>query len=68
MALLENVQNQKDIDFKTKEEKMTNKTEIEKNNINESNRYDYKYIETEELPLPNINNLRKWIKNEKKAS
>ena len=68
LAILENVQNQKDIDFKTKEEKMTNKTEIEKNNINESNRYDYKYIETEELPLPNINNLRKWIKNEKKAS
>ena len=30
--------------------------------------YKNKYIETEELPLPNINNLRKWIKNEKKAS
>ena len=28
LALLENVQNQKDIDFKSKEEKMTNKTEI----------------------------------------
>ena len=68
MALLENVQNQKDIDFKSKEEKITNKTEIVKKNINEPNRYDYKYIEKEELPLPNINNLRKWIKNEKKAS
>ena len=64
LALLENVQLQKEIEFKSKEEKITNNIENVNKNINES----YKYIEKEELPLPNINNLRKWIKNEKKAS
>ena len=68
LALLENVQYQKEIDFKSKEEKITNNTEIVNKNINDSYKYDFKYIEKEELPLPNINNLRKWIKNEKKAS
>ena len=67
LASLENTQHQKDLDFKSKEGK-TNNTEIVNKNINESRKYDYKYIESEELPLPNINNLRKWIKNEKKAS
>ena len=67
-ALLENVRHQKKIDFKFKEEKITNNNEIVNKNINESYKYDFKYIEKEELPLPNINNLRKWIKNEKKAS
>ena len=68
LALLENVQHQKEIDFKSKEEKITNNTKIVNKNINESYKYDYKNIEKEELPLPNINNLRKWIKTEKKAS
>ena len=68
LALLENVQHQKEIDFKSKEEKINNNTKIVNRNINESYKYDYKNIEKEELPLPNINNLRKWIKNEKKAS
>ena len=68
MALLENVQHQKDIDSKSKEEKITNNTKIINKKINDSYKYDYKNIKKEELPLPNINNLRKWIKNEKKAS
>ena len=68
LALMENVQHQKEIDFKSKEEKITNNTKIVNKNINESFKYDYKNSEEEELPLPNINNLRKWIKNEKKAS
>ena len=68
MALLKNVQHKKELDFKSKEEKITNNTEIVNKNIKESYKYDNKYIEKEELPLPNINNLRKWIKNEKKAS
>ncbi len=67
-ALLEIVRHQKEIDFEYKEEKITNNTKIVNKNINESFKYDYKNIEKEELPLPNINNLRKWIKNEKKAS
>ena len=68
LALLENFQHQKKLDFNSKEEKITNNTDILNKNINESYKYDYKYIENEKLPLPNINNLRKWIKNEKKAS
>ena len=68
MNLIENVQHQKEIDFKSKLERITYNTEIINKNINESYKYDYKYNQKEELPLPNINNLRKWIKNEKKAS
>ena len=68
LTLFKNLQLQKEKDFKSKEEKITNNTEIVNKNINEAYKYDYKYIEKEELPLPNINNLRKWIKNEKKAS
>ena len=68
LALLENVQHQKEIDFISKEEKITNNNKILNKNINESYKYEFKNIEKEELPLPNINNLRKWIKKEKKAS
>ena len=64
LELLDNVQYQKEINLNTKEEKITKKNEI----INKYIYKSYKYIEEEELPLPNINNLRKWIKNEKKAS
>ena len=64
LELLENVQYQKEIDLNSKEEKITKNNEIINKDIYES----YKYIEAEELPLPNINNLRKWIKNKKKAS
>ena len=66
LEFLENVQYQKKGDFAAKEKKITNNRQI----INKDNYAPYKnkYIEKEELPLPNINNLRKWIKNEKKAS
>ena len=63
---LENVKHQREADFKSIEEKSTNITEILDEDIYES--FENKYNEKEELPLPNINNLRKWIKNEKKAS
>ena len=65
LELLENIQYQKEIDFNSKEKKITNNNEIIKKDVYET--YKNKYIE-KELPLPNINNLRKWIKNEKKAS
>ena len=68
MELLDNVQYQKEIDFKSNQEKITSNSEIINKDIYKSYKNKYKYIETEELPLPNINNLRKWIKNEKKAS
>ena len=68
LELLKNVQYEEEIGFKPKETKKSNNTEITDKNLKESYKYDYKYIEKEELPLPNINNLRKWIKKEKKAS
>ncbi len=65
---LENVQYQKEIDFKFTEEKITENTKIINKDIYKSYKNKYKSVDKEELPLPNINNLRKWIKNDKKAS
>ena len=66
LELLDNVQYQKEIGFNSKEEQITKNTEFINKDIYDS--YKDKYIDTEELPLPNINTLRKWIKNEKEAS
>ena len=66
LELVENVQHQKEIQFQSKDKKIPHDTELINKDIFET--YKNKYIDTEELPLPNINNLRKWIKNEKKAS
>ena len=68
LELLENVQYKEDIEFKSKETKRFNNTEIIDKDIYGSHKYKSEYKETEELPLPNINNLRKWINNNKKAS
>lgn len=68
LELLENVQYKEDIEFKSKETKRFNNTEIIDKDIYGSDKYKSEYKETEELPLPNINNLRKWINNNKKAS
>ena len=68
LELLENVQYKEDIEFKSKETKRFNNTEIIDKDIYGSHKYKSEYKETEELPLPNINNLRKWINNYKKAS
>ncbi len=68
LELLENVQYKEDIEFKTKETKKFNNTEIIDKDIYGSHKYKSEYKVTEELPLPNINNLRKWINNDKKAS
>ena len=68
LELLENVQYKEDIEFKSKETKRFNNTEIIDKDIYGSDKYKSEYKETEELPLPNINNLRKWINNDKKAS
>ena len=68
LELLENVQYKEDIEFKSKETKRFNNTEIIDKEIYGSDKYKSEYKETEELPLPNINNLRKWINNNKKAS
>ena len=69
LELLDNDQFQEEIDFKPKEVKKSNVDESITKKSNDSIKTNREYIESEELPLPNINNLRKWINNnEKKAS
>ena len=68
LEILENIQYKEDIEFKSKETKRFNNTEIIDKDIYGSHKYKSEYKETEELPLPNINNLRKWINKDKKAS
>ena len=68
LELLKNVQYEEEIEFKPKETKKSNNTEIIDKDIYGSYKNESEYKDTEELPLPNIKNLRKWINNEKKAS
>ena len=68
LELLKNVEDEEEIEFKPKETKKSNNTEIIDEDIYRSYKNESKYKDTEELPLPNIKNLRKWINNEKKAS
>ena len=68
LELLKNVQYEEEIEFKPKEIKKSNNTEIIDKDIYGSYKNESEYKDTQELPLPNIKNLRKWINNEKKAS
>ena len=68
LELLKNVQYKEEIEFKPKETKTQNNTETIDKDIYGSYRIESEYKDTEELPLPNIKNLRKWINKEKKAS
>ena len=68
LELLKNVQSEEEIEFKPKETKTPNNTEPIDKDIYGSYKNESEYKDTEELPLPNIKNLRKWINNEKKAS
>ena len=68
LELLKNVQYEEEIEFKAKETKKSNNTEIIDKDISGSYKNESEYKDKEELPLPNIKNLRKWINNEKKAS
>ena len=68
LELLKNVQHDEEIEFKPKETKKSNNTEIIDKDIYGSYKNESEYKDTEELPLPDIKNLRKWINNEKKAS
>ena len=68
LEFLKNVQYEEEIEFKPKETKKSNNTEIIDKDIYGSYKNESEYKDTEELPLPNIKNLRKWINNEKKAS
>ena len=68
LELLKNVQYEEEIEFKPKETKTPNNTEIIDKDIYGSYKNESEFKDTEELPLPNIKNLRKWINNEKKAS
>lgn len=68
LELLKNVQYEEEIEFKPKETKTQNNTETIDKDIYGSYKNESEYKDTEELPLPNIKNLRKWINKEKKAS
>ena len=68
LELLKNVQYEEEIEFKPKETKTPNNTETIDKDIYGSYKNESEYKDKEELPLPNIKNLRKWINNEKKAS
>ena len=68
LELLKNVQYEEEIEFKPKETKTPNNTETIDKDIYGSYKNESEYKDKEELPLPNIKNLRKWIKNQKKAS
>ena len=68
LELIKNVQYEEEIEFKPKETKTPNNTETIDKDIYGSYKNESEYKDTEELPLPNIKNLRKWINNEKKAS
>ena len=68
LELSKNVQYKEEIEFKPKETKTQNNTETIDKDIYGSYKIESEYKDTEELPLPNIKNLRKWINKEKKAS
>ena len=68
LELLKNVQYEEETEFKPKETKTPNNTETIDKDIYGSYKNESEYKYAEELPLPNIKNLRKWINNEKKAS
>ncbi len=68
LELLKNVEYEEEMEFKLKETKKSNNTEIIDKDIYGSYKTESEYKDTEELPLPDIKNLRKWINNEKKAS
>ena len=68
LELLKNVQYEEELEFKPKETKTLNNTESIDKDIYGSYKNESEYKDTEELPLPNIKNLRNWINNEKKAS
>ena len=68
LELLKNVEYGEEIEFKSNETKKSNNTEIINKDIYGSYKNESEYKDKEELPLPNIKNLRKWINNEKKAS
>ena len=67
LELLENIQYEEKVDSRPEENNIYN-TEIIDKDIYGSYKNESEYKDTEELPLPNIKNLRKWINNEKKAS
>ena len=68
LEFLKNVQYEEEIEFKPNETKTPNNTEIIDKDLYGSYKNESEYKEKQELPLPDIKNLRKWINNEKKAS
>ena len=68
LKLLKVVEYEKEKNSKSKEEAIFNHKRNTNKEIYEAYKNNSEYVEVENLPLPNINNLRKWINNNKKAS
>ena len=68
LKLLKVVEYEKEKNSKSKEEAIFNHKRNTNKEIYEAYKNKSEYVEVENLPLPNINNLRKWINNNKKAS
>ena len=60
------VENQEENSFKSNYKKTSSNNLIINKNQPKKNKSEYS--RAKELPLPNINNLRRWINNDKKAS
>ena len=67
LILLENEQKEQKVSSKSNHKKILNDNQINYQDY-ESSEYKGKIFKEEKLPLPNINNLRKWINSQKKAS
>ncbi len=67
LEILDNVKYLEEKNLKPQESEKFKNNEIINKVRNQSYKNKIEYTDIEELPLPNINNLRKWINNEKKA-
>ena len=67
MKFSENAKYQEEKNLKLQESEKFKNIEIINKVRNQSHKNKIEYMDIEKLPLPNINNLRKWINNEKKA-
>ena len=66
--LLETSKNQEETNCKSNDEKNHTNDKYENKTYENAKNNKNNYIRANKLPLPHINDLRKWINNEKKAS
>ena len=68
LKLTESERDKEAVNTNKKKEIKTHNSDFTNKDITSSFEHKSNCRDTQELPLPNINNLRKWINNEKKAS